>query len=83
MNQLDKERQMFGETVNQMEDAKPSYSSNRLYAMSILSDVQEVLAQLDESIGEPANQASQAVKQHLETSRQWINKAKFFLMHEE
>lgn len=77
----DYERQikMFGMTTIEVLASKPGFYSNGLYAMAILSDVQEVLARLDTVIGEPANHASLTFKKELETARQWINKAKFFI----
>lgn len=77
--QNEREKKMFGETIEQMEKAKPGFYDNGLYAAAILSDVQEVLARLDQAIGEPANGASQLFKNELELSRQWINKAKYFI----
>lgn len=59
----DLERKMFGETVEEMKRAKPGFYSDGLYAMSILSDVQEILVTTGD----------------IETARQWINKAKFFI----
>ena len=35
---------MFGETVKDMTESKPEFLSNTEYAMSILSDAQEVLS---------------------------------------
>ena len=65
------ETNMFGQTIEQMEEAKPSFYSNSLYAMAILSDVQELLAREDSCDPE-----------RIERARQWINKAKYFIDRE-
>ena len=53
---------MFGETLEQMQAAKPEELDNLMYATMILSDAQEC--------GDA------------ETSRQFINKAKYFISQE-
>jgi hypothetical protein len=57
---------MFGITLDQVIAGKPKYESAGMWAMSILSDVQELLARdSSASAGESA--------------RQWINKAKYWI----
>jgi len=43
----DQQIAVFGETVEQMIFLKPSFESDTMYAMQILSDAQEVLARGD------------------------------------
>lgn len=70
---LAKERKMFGTTIAEMEAAKPKFYSTEMYAMAILSDVQEVMSHVSNASTSPM------VKEELETCRQWVNKAKYFL----
>jgi hypothetical protein len=67
MDTQDTERKMFGETIAQMTSAKPAYMSNGMYAMSILSDVQELLNFVRDD------------REVQEQCRQYINKAKYFI----
>lgn len=60
------ELQMFGMTREQLVSEKPKFYKPSMYAMSILSDVQELLARKPDS-------------RQLERARQWINKAKFWI----
>ena len=77
--QHEREKKMFGETIETMVGMRPQFIDKGMYAMSILSDVQEVLARLDQSIGQAPNHATLLFKNELELSRQWINKAKYFI----
>jgi hypothetical protein len=56
---------MFGTTLADLQAGKPPFYSNGLYAMAILSDVQELLC------------AGNHVP--LDRCRQWINRAKWFI----
>ena len=73
----EQEKEMFGETIEQMRAAKPDILGNGLYAAAILSDVQEVLARIVARIGKGSLNAEE-----LELSRKWINKAKYFIDQE-
>jgi hypothetical protein len=64
----EQQRQMFGMTLDQVIAEKPKYETPGMWAMSILSDVQETLARL--------HRADPVV---LDRARQWINKAKYWI----
>lgn len=66
----EQQRQMFGMTLDQVIAEKPKYENPGLWAMSILSDVQESLARLSGSRPDPVI---------LDRARQWINKAKYWI----
>ena len=57
---------MFGITLEQVIAEKPKFQKPGMWAMSILSDVQELL------VRDGSTQAR-------ERGRQWINKAKFWI----
>jgi len=60
------ELQMFGMTQEQLVAEKPKFDRPSMWAMSILSDVQGLLARKPD-VGD------------LERARQWINQAKFWI----
>lgn len=62
---------MFGMTLDQVIAEKPKFENPGLWAMSILSDVQEMLARL------PSDRNPDPVI--LDRARQWINKAKYWI----
>lgn len=66
-NSEERQVKMFGTTIAQMTSAKPLYMSNGMYAMSILSDVQELLNFVRDD------------REVQEQCRQYINKAKYFI----
>jgi hypothetical protein len=67
----DRQRQMFGMTLDQVISEKPKFENPGLWAMSILSDVQEMLARI------PSDRKPDPVI--LDRARQWINKAKYWI----
>ena len=62
----DRQIEMFGMTVEQVEAEKPEFYGPGLWAMSILSDVQELVSR-------------NPTDDDLELARQWINKAKHWI----
>lgn len=68
MGTEEQQRQMFGMTLDQVIAEKPKYETPGMWAMSILSDVQEMLAGL-----------RRADPVMLDRARQWINKAKYWV----
>lgn len=68
MGHEEQQRQMFGMTLDQVIAEKPKYETPGMWAMSILSDVQETLARL--------HRVDPVI---LERARQWINKAKYWI----
>jgi hypothetical protein len=66
MGNPERERQMFGMTLDQVIAEKPKYESAGMWAMSILSDVQELIARDSSATAR-------------ERARQWINKAKYWI----
>lgn len=81
----DQETQMFGLSIKDMVAGKPEFYSNGLYAMSILSDVQEVLHRLCEVLTSSnirlklSDEEMAMIKRDCEIGRQWLNKAKYFI----
>ena len=71
MDDQDKQRKMFGMTLDQVIAEKPKHTDSGMWAMSILSDVQEMLA------GIPLDKRGDAII--LDRARQWINKAKYWI----
>lgn len=67
----EREKRMFGCTIKEVEDVGRFYRSNKMAAMSILSDVQEII-----------NPESEWGGHSLEEARQWINKAKYLISKE-
>lgn len=67
----DQQRQMFGMTLDQVIAEKPKFEAPGMWAMSILSDVQEMLSRI------PLEKRPDPVI--LERARQWINKAKYWV----
>jgi hypothetical protein len=65
--QRDRQIQMFGMPLDDVRKEKPPIYKPGMWAMSILSDVQELLAAQGGSAGAR------------EQARQWINKAKFWI----
>jgi hypothetical protein len=70
MGNEEQQRQMFGMTLDQVISEKPKFENPGLWAMSILSDVQESLARLSPNRPDPVI---------LDRARQWINKAKYWI----
>jgi hypothetical protein len=65
---------MFGETIEQMLAAKPASADNLLYAIMLLSNAQDVLHKIaDEDV------AYEKIQRCVETVRQGMNKAKYFI----
>lgn len=76
-----RERRCYGATILEIE-ANYEYGSRlgrtrEFYAVSILSDVQEVLAHA-EAAAVTDDGAAKTVE-YLEFARQWINRAKYFI----
>lgn len=66
MSQEGVERRMFGKTLAQVVAEKPAFVGPDMMAMSILSDVQELILRSRDA-------ASATI------ARQWINKAKYWI----
>jgi hypothetical protein len=60
------QRKMFGITMAEVVAEKPKFEDPGMWAMSILSDVQEIISRRYDPTS-------------LERARQWINKAKYWI----
>jgi hypothetical protein len=65
---------MFGETIEQMLTAKPASADNLLYAIMLLSDAQIALHTIADDDAD-----HEKVQRCVETVRQGMNKAKYFI----
>lgn len=66
MDNEERQYQLFGMTFDQVIAEKPKHTDAGMWAMSILSDVQELIARRPDAAA-------------LERARQWINKAKYWI----
>lgn len=66
--QVEQDIMMFGEAESAMVNAKPSYVGNRMYAMMILSDAQEVLTRDPARAWQFINKAKYFIERDINTA---------------